>query len=251
MLFQKNGSSLPVYKITDNDIAIHDNYKSIDIFRMFFVVIFLLIIPGVIFTFILHKNSLFKFSGFHTLIGLSIGLSIAFTTLIGYIVNFTSLGLQWLIPLCVAIPLLMLAVYLTVWRPRISIRVRWIIHGCAILITVLVWSTLAGQVAQARTQRHALFTEFFVTHSDMDQRAIAVNVINRLNQTEEFTIHVFIDSTIIQTIGPKKMTPNSSWVYDLDIPVSSTRSRITIELEKEGVVYRELQFSSDVVPSRK
>jgi uncharacterized membrane protein len=196
----------------------------------------------------MHTSGFFRVHEPHTLIGLSIGLSISFVTFVGYIVNFTPLGLALLVPLSIGAPWVLLGVYLLIRRPALRMRAAWAARGATILVVVLIWSVLASQVAQARTQRHAEFTEFFVTQAAPQSQSIALNVVNRLNQTVAFSIDIMADGVKVQTIGPRTMTPGSYWTETWSMPPESGGTRFTIALQKDGAPYRELRFSGTLKP---
>jgi hypothetical protein len=248
MLLQRRGASLPDYQFTNGDIANVAGYAIGDTLWIFLAIICLLFIPGAIAVFAMHTSEFFRVHEAHTLIGLSIGLSISFVTFVGYIVNFTPLGLALLVPLSIGAPWVVLGVYLLIRRPRLRWRAAWAARGAAILVVVMVWSILASQVAQARTQRHAEFTEFFVTQAAAQSQSVTLNVVNRLSQPAAFSVDIMADGVKVGTIGPRTMTPGSYWTETWSMSPHSDGSRFTFALQKDGMPYRELRFSRTTKP---
>jgi hypothetical protein len=245
MLFQERGASLPGYGITNNDITNPADYAIGDTLRMFFSIILLMFIPGAIAVFAMHTSSFFQANETHTLIGLSIGMSITFVTFVGYIVNFTPLGLSFLVPLAIVAPWVLLGIYLLLRRPRMRLRTTWLVRGASILVVVFVWAILASQVAQARTQRHAEFTEFFVTRANPQDRSFTINIVNRLDRTGDFTIDIAADGVQVQTFGPWTIAAKSYRTETWQAPSDAANARFTITLKKDGIPYRELHFSGN------
>jgi hypothetical protein len=248
MLLQERGARLPDYRIANNDLADTAAYATSDTLRMCFAMILLLFIPGAIAVLIMHTSGFFRVHEAHTLIGLSIGLSISFVTFVGYLVNFTPLGLALLVPLSIGAPWVLLGIYLLIRRPSLRLRAAWAARGAAILVVVLIWSILASQVAQARTQRHAEFTEFFVTQAAPQSQPLALNVVNRLNQTGAFSIDILVDGVKVRTIGPRTMAPGSYWTETWSMPPKSGGASITFALQKDGIPYRELRLAGTMRP---
>jgi hypothetical protein len=243
MLFQERGAGLPNYQIANDDIAPADGDAIGDTLRLFFAIILLLFVPGAIAAFAMHTSGFFRVHEAHTLIGLSIGMSITFVTFIGYIVNFTPLGLGLLVPLSIVAPWILLGIYLVVRRPQLRLRTAWVVRGACILIVVLCWAILSNQVAQARTDRHAQFTEFFVTQANSQERSFTINIVNRLDQAEEFTIDIAADGTPVQTLGPWTMPAQSQRAEAWRVPSASPNTSFTVTLKKDRIPYRELRFS--------
>jgi hypothetical protein len=248
MLMQRRGAKLPDYRMTNSDITGAAGYAIRDTLWIFLAIICLLFIPGAIAVFAMHTSGFFRVHEVQTLIGLSIGLSISFVTFVGYIVNFTPLGLALLVPLAIGAPWVLLGIYLLIRRPPLRLRAAWAARGAAILAVVLVWSILAGQVAQARTQRHAEFTEFFVTQAAPQSRSVILNVVNRLSQAGAFSIDILADDVKVGTIGPRTLAPGSSWAETWSMPPTSDGTRFTFALQKDGTAYRELRLSGTTRP---
>jgi hypothetical protein len=242
-VFQPTGAELSNFQLVPKDVNAVSRSLPGDSFRLFLSIIALAFVPGAVFVFIAHRSSIFRVDDISTLIGLAVGLSIAFITFVGYITNFTPLGLGWFVPLSVIVPWVVLGIYLIIRRPRFRVESSWVIYGASLIITLLIWSLLSTGVARARTQRRAEFTELFVTQPHPQSRSLAVNVVNRLNQSADFTIVFELDGVEVQTVGPQLLAPNSSWTEKWRIPSTSMDKRVLITLEKGGIPYRELHLS--------
>ena len=238
-----NGIELPAYHLTPADLDLTERFWLNDAFRLFFTIAVFIFLPGTVVIFILYHTTLLRIDDVSTAIGLGVGLSLALVTFLGYLVNFTGLGLDWLMPLSVIGPWLLFMIYVIGYRPNFSIEPAWGSYGAALIITLALWALLSTGVAYARNQRYAEFTEFFVTQGNVQPEALTLNVINRLNQTGNFSLVFSAAGVDLATIGPQLLPPNSSWLQEWPIPAQLTGETLTITLKKDGISYRELRLS--------
>lgn len=244
MLFQTNGIPLSHFQITAQDIASGDRTLAVNTIEIFIVVLILFFIPGVVFLLITCTSSISNFVfDIRTKLGLAISLSIAFITFISYIANFT-IGLNYLLFLCIVLPIGVLAMYMLVSHNHFSPNLSEKLHLLTGIIIILTWAFLSSTVAQVRTQRNAEFVEFFVTRANLASEQIAVNVVNRLDQAIEFTISLKVNEDEIKTLGPNVILSNSIWVENLDFLNIQTGDRLEITLEREGLPDQELHLSN-------
>jgi hypothetical protein len=243
IVFQPRGAELPSYQPVPDDIQAESSSLLDEAFWLLLTTIALAFVPGAVLTFIARSSSILEIDDIPTLTGLAVGISIAVVTFIGYIANFTPLGLDWFVPLCVLVPWGVLGIYLIIRRPVFRLTLSWATYGTSLVVVLLVWALLSTWAAHARAQRHAEFTELFVTQEDTLSKTISVNVVNRLNRPEDFTIVFKLDDVEVRTVGPRLLAPNSLWIEKEPIPPTLTGERLVITLEKDGLPYRELKLS--------
>jgi hypothetical protein len=243
MVFQPKGATLPNHEIRPGDIKAVDGSSSIDAFWLFLTMVSLAFIPGGILTFILLNGSHLRIEDTRTPVGLSIGLSFALVTFIGYIANFTVLGLGWFVPLSVTLPWIVFAVQLIIRQPHLRACWPWVIRGSSILMALAIGSLLSAGVTHARTLRRAEFTEFFVTQNDPQSRTLTIHAVNRLNEPSNFTMVFRSAGVELETRGPRTLSSNALWTEQWQVPPSQVDRRIVITLEKDDIPYRVLHLS--------
>ena len=234
-VFQSVGSELPGDQHISGNLGTASRPFPADVSHLFLAVVLLAFLPGATFTFIASNSSLLRIRDTATLLGLTIGTSVAFVTFIGYLANFSPLGLGWSVPLIVVIPFILLGAYLAVRRPQLRASSSWLARTSSLSCLLLIWSLISTVVAHERTRDRSGFIEFFVTQQYPGSETIVVNVVNREERSGEFALVVERDGVIYQTIGPKSMLPMSTWREELQLPTEITGyGRQVIRLVRDG-----------------
>jgi hypothetical protein len=246
-IFQPAGRVLPAYQLVSQDVR--PNYLGVDqgdILQLGLAVLVLFFLPGFILLFIALRHSQIISTDWGVLRGLTIGLSVTFVTFIGYLTNFSPLGLNGILPLSLTLPWLALVAELLLHRKRFT--VSWsVISPAASLITItFIWAFLALSVAQGRAGNHAEYTEFFATQEDSEGETITLNVVNRLAEPENFEMVAQLPGQPSQIIGLRIVAPGAIWRVTWEIPGRVTPEWVVITLERKGVAYHELRLSSSV-----
>jgi hypothetical protein len=244
-IFQPAGQALPAYQLEAQDIRLgglsFDPWYTL-LFGLTVLALFFL--PGVILLFIAWRHSQVISMDSGTLRGLAIGLSVTFVTFIGYLTNFSPLGLNWFLPLSLILPWIALVVELSLHRGRFTISWSVIVSVASLVTITCVWAFLALQVAQERSGNHADYTEFFVTQAQPGKDDITLNVVNRLPEPQNFSMAAQLPGQPKQIVGLRIVAPGAIWKVTWKIPGGATSERYVVTLEKNGIAYRELRLSS-------
>ena len=244
-IYRLEDQNLPSRQFGPDDVDFAEERSLLwDTTRLFVVIVLLIFAPGGILVFMLNQSSLLKIDDRPTIIGIAVSLSVAFVTYAGYIVNFSPLGLNRLVPVLIAVPWATLGMYWVIRRPRLQLQLGWIFVISCVAITVIVWALLSTGVAYARSERSTEYIEFFVTKESPEDTAINVTVINRTKQTLDFSVTFELDELEAQILGPKRLAPNSMlserWRHPL-IPVGET---LVIRLRGSGISCQELHLNN-------
>jgi hypothetical protein len=242
MLFQSTGSELPGYQLTGADLVAPVREAG-SFLHVLLSIVALFIFPGTVATFIIHTRLRFAEYNPYLYGAIAIGLSVAFVTFIGYIVNFSPLGLSWFAVLLCALPAVALAVHLLWSRPRVKVSSQLLSLGVGVIAAILIWSIFASQVMAIRTERSASATEFFVTQDDDAPEAIVWNIVNRGDREERLNLVVLADSAVVKQFALPPVAPGSFLREAWPIPADLGSRRVTLSLLKDGAVYRELRVA--------
>ncbi|MGD2049849.1 MAG: hypothetical protein PVH03_10145 [Chloroflexota bacterium] len=242
-LFQWREEPLPDYHLSLPDITPPYHYPAVDGLRLFLALMALAFIPGTILLFIARSSTDLRFDDFPTNIGLAIGFSIAIVTIVGWLANFTPLGLKHFIPRYVFAPgVLLLLVFVLLKRPPLT--GSWqLVPLLSLMLLLLIWSLLATAVARVRTDQASDFVEFFLTQAHGQKNSVTVNVVNRGRDPGRFEIRVDSDGLVVDQLGPRRLEPGSAWCTSWTFPETLDQKTITVRLQQDGVPNGELHFS--------
>lgn len=245
-LFQPSGKELPDYELKAEDVeasgVIHGKESP---FWLGAILIAIFFLPGFVGLLIAARHSVLILDDLQALSGLAIGLSVTFATFVGYLTNFSPLGLAWFVPLSIGIPgVAMMAEWILHRQRPQRVLPSHVAHLLALVVIVLVWASLALSVADSRITRRAEFTEFFVTRNNLSSEMVTFNVVNRLNQPQDFAIAVRSANLSSPIIGQRILPPGSIWNVAWKMPMLKPKQQIVVSLERNGIAYRKLKIST-------
>jgi len=239
ILFQRSGADLPQVE----NLSLDDDSSANNPLNKYLQLLFtvsLLILPGAVIVSVLHNTASFQKLSWHVQLGLSIGLSITLITFIGYVVNFTPLGLGMLIPLVVTTSVIVMLGHLLLNRHRLRVSFDSVVRMVSILAVAVVWSVLAIQVTEARTQRHAEYTEFFATQSTSGAGSIDLHIVNRHKRPIVYEVVINQQGKIPQNIGTLHVDSRSKGLMTWSIPEHLVGQSVEILLMRDGQPDRKL-----------
>jgi hypothetical protein len=244
-VFQPTGKALSAYQLRAEDVGLYsgvtDDWGAL---WLCLVLLALFFLPGAILIFIASRHLIAIVDSLRVLCGLAVGLSVTFVTFVGYLTNFSPLGLVWFVPLSFGIPCVALLAEWILHRRQSKLSSSFIAYAASLVTVVLVWAFLATGVGEARASRRAEYTEFFATRDSGQTGTITLNVVNRLAEPQDFAIVVQSLGQPGRTIGVRILAPGAIWRSTWETPVQQTHERFVISLERDGVAYRELRLSS-------
>lgn len=218
-IFQPRNKDLPYFVPSSN---VKDANKSIlaQYIRLIYTIILLLVFPGFGITYFLQI--LLNFENTYLYSVLIFVLSICVVVIWGYIVNFTSIGLEKL-PLTIGLSSgIMIVVSLVISiKTRRSITIP---HGVTIMVSlillILIWSFGSLYTAQLRANTSKGYTEFFLGNGDTGLNEPNVYVANRQSCPSTYKILILKNGVLSTAIGPFEVASESVTEFELPIHTS-------------------------------
>jgi hypothetical protein len=208
------------------------------------VTVLLVFTPGAIVAFLLNKSSLLKIDDAVTTVGIAVGLSVAFLTFVGYVVNFTPLGLNRLVPIVVAAPWAALGIYWIIRRSRFRTQLAWFFFFACLAVTVSIWALLSTGVAYTRNERSTEYIEFFLSSNPSDDNVFIVTIINRTKQPRNFSVVFRLAGSEVQVHGPRTCSPGSMLSEEFRLPLIPVGETLVISLEGDEFSGQELHLNN-------
>lgn len=221
VLMQSAGRPLSAYQPVSGDLAAAPQPFLTATIRLWLALVGLIVAPGIALAWLAQRQALFgPNADIRTMSALAVGLGVANLTLMGYLANFTPLGLAWMIPLSLGLPLLGLLILVVRQRGRVQIAPAWLRYGATVIIVTVIWATLATSVATSRSASPAALSEFFVTQTQPDTLTFHLTNASAVDQ----------DLVLAITAGTQVVEERT-----LHIPAGGVSSeQWTIGLELEG-----------------
>ena len=245
-LYQPLSKELPLYHLPSGSSVTYKNRSlSLSVLRMFCAVVGLFLAPGAILLGLIRVDRIGIGKDFSAVAGLSIGLSVAFLTFCGYVVNFTFMGLTTLIPFVLGS--LMIVVGLRTIRRTDSLlpgrtERLWL---WALLLVVLLWSLTTVAVNSWKVQVNEPVTELFLTQSPSKDGSVDINVVDTSGEPGPVSLLVELDGTEVAQWGPRLVNRDSPWVVTQEIPPSMCGNMLVVTMERNGLPLRQLHCRMD------
>ena len=241
-IFQPNQAQLPTYAAETSLVEPTQSAWWENALWLFIGVSTLLFLPGLISLLILNQAIGFKFDSPLMNWGVSMGISIAFTTIIGYLVNFSPLRLDWQVVLVGAIPFIIFILFLLARRG--NVQFNWSQLGAGMFLLLIGWSLIGAAVSQQRLDAHKSYSEFFITQDGIHADDVRLTVISRLPEAESFSVAMqMADETAVTLIDSIQLQPNSSWSGTISgVDAVDAIEPIRFVLMRGDDVYRSIQL---------
>ncbi|HLE13556.1 MAG TPA: hypothetical protein VI776_02325 [Anaerolineales bacterium] len=239
-VFQPAGLPLP-RRLTEAVVSLDASRPAgIGAGRVFAALFLLLFAPGAALALLILPR--LNLSGADTetrqvFLALAVGLSIAVNTCLGYLVNFTTLGLSWLLPLAVVLTVTALVIRLALPFPKPA-QSLWPIL-LLVLASLAVWSLATTLVDLYRSQARQPDTEFFLTAGGAAQDQILANVVNRTSQIKTCSLRLEQGGHSTQELATFSLPPEAAWQAPVDMPGSLGGDRLVFILGCD----RQLRFA--------
>ncbi len=206
--------------------------------RLFLAVVLITVLPGLPIVWILRAKEEELRLDVRSLMAIGVTTSISFATFIGYIVNFTSLGLGSFIPMLSGLVILLMVGALWYLR-HVRAVMSSLPHILAVLTLVFVWAFLSTAVAQARTRDHAAYTEFFLTQSGT-ANCVDFHVVNRVGRASQFYVNIMIGGVKTESRGPHSLVPYARWTETV---CQAGQNSLSLTLERDNKPAGALRWS--------
>jgi hypothetical protein len=161
-------------------------------------------------------------------------------TIIGYMTNFSALGLGYLVPVCTAFPWIGLGIRLLAANHRSRVAMQ---QARQVLISIgglALWASLAAYTDMARASPYSGSSELFVTQDQQNRDALTVSIISQ--RQGDFTVHIEMNDVRLDSIGPRRLQPQDVWSENWVVP-SGAEGWLKVTVEYNRVFQRELEFS--------
>jgi len=208
--------------------------------RMFISVLVLFLLPGMPLVPVSHNRTCSSQAQPVVSLGLSIGFSVAVVTIIGYITNFSALGLGYLVPMCTAFPWMGLGIRLLASNRRSHIAMQQARQVFISIVGLALWASLAAYTDMARASPYSGPSELFVTQDQQNKDALTIGVISQ--RPGDFTVHIEMNDVRLGSIGPRRLQPQDVWSEQWIVP-SGAEGWLRVMVEHNRVFQRELEFS--------
>jgi hypothetical protein len=242
VILQPAGHPLSAYQPVPGDLAAASPSLLKSTLLLWLTLIGLIGVPGIALAWLAQRQTLFgQNADIRTMIGLAVGLGVANLTLIGYLANFTQLGLTWIIPLSIGLPLAGMLGLVIRHGGRIQVAPAWLRYGASVLIVTLIWATLATSIATQRTADTAALSEFFVTQSQPD--TLTFHVANATAAPQDLVLTITTDAQVVEerTLHiPAGGVSSEQWTIGLDLRGKPA----SITLLKQGQPFRTLHIAA-------
>jgi hypothetical protein len=197
VVLQPAGHALSAYQPVPGDLEAAPASLLTSTMLLWLTLVGLIGLPGIALAWLVQRQTLFgRNADIRTMIGLAVGLGVANLTLIGYIANFTQLGLAWIIPLSLGMPLLGMLALVVRHGGRLQIAPAWLRYGVSLLVVTLIWATLATSIATHRTANTVALSEFFVTQSQPD--TLTFHVANATSAAQDMVLTITSDAQVVE-----------------------------------------------------
>ncbi len=242
VVLQPSGQPLASYQPTSADLAARGRTGFAASITLWLTLMLLIGVPGLALAWLAQRGALVgRSADIRTMAGLAVALGIANLTLLGYVANFSPLGLRSVVPLVIGAPLLALLGLLLIKRQPVAIASVWLHYGATLLLVSLLWAAMATAVSAQRSAASPAQSELFITQTQPD--ALTLTVTNPTAQRADFELTIAVDGQV-RSQQPLHLAPGALSSQQWQVDPALLGQPATITLLQQGQPLRTLHLAA-------
>lgn len=187
-VFQSASKPLPLDQGSYVEVKHEKNFWMEVLASLFLAVVLVLVLPGMAVLLLLRDLGFLKFEDSYSMLFFSMVLSLGFVTAVGYLVNFTRIGLKNYALVNALIVLILFVVYIIIrWSHRKPFKFPPVGFR-SLFVVILVWCLGSALITVSRSASKAELTEFFITQTASSKFSPVIYVRNQMRSEQEYIL---------------------------------------------------------------